>query len=311
MPALVDAWFRLSFGQQQAYAIREVDRRSRGWPAGVRPAEPRDVDALVELAPLLPAVQERAPMFAFRLAPDDPAELRADIEQEVAPSASACLVAEVGGPHRRSFIVVCPVEMSTSMVGARAAAGQCYLAWAATLPAVRGTGVGLALMRGRARLGRARRGYTAMTSTGASPTCSRPASGSGAAFGRRSSGSAARSRSDRPVCGFTRRSWILRPVVRIETSADGATFTVAATGTFTPADLGKVNTVTPAAGTTAGVRFVRFTMINPQVFQIPGASCPGPCSLGFSTRRVGGRSKRNFGVRTDAGASAARECSRP
>jgi extracellular elastinolytic metalloproteinase len=65
---------------------------------------------------------------------------------------------------------------------------------------------------------------------------------------------------------------------KIETSTDGKTFQVAAQGQFTPADLGKVNTVTPAAGTTAGVKFVRFTMINPQVFQIPGASCPGPFS---------------------------------
>ena len=65
---------------------------------------------------------------------------------------------------------------------------------------------------------------------------------------------------------------------KIETSTNGTTYQVAATGTFTPADLGKVNTVTPAAGTTAGVRFVRFTMINPQVFQIPGATCPGPFS---------------------------------
>jgi extracellular elastinolytic metalloproteinase len=53
---------------------------------------------------------------------------------------------------------------------------------------------------------------------------------------------------------------------------------VAAQGQFTPADLGRVNTVTPAAGTTAGVKFVRFIMIKPQVFQIPGASCPGPFS---------------------------------
>ena len=65
---------------------------------------------------------------------------------------------------------------------------------------------------------------------------------------------------------------------KIETSADGTTYTVAATGTFTPNDLGQVNTVTPVGGTTAGIRFVRFTMINPQVFQIPGASCPGPFS---------------------------------
>ena len=65
---------------------------------------------------------------------------------------------------------------------------------------------------------------------------------------------------------------------KIETSADGTTFHVAAQGQFTPADLGRLNTVTPAAGANAGVRFVRFTMIAPQVFQLPGASCPGPFS---------------------------------
>ena len=53
-PELVDAWFRLSFGQQQAHATREVDAGA-GWPAGVRRAEPRDVDALVELEPAAPA----------------------------------------------------------------------------------------------------------------------------------------------------------------------------------------------------------------------------------------------------------------
>jgi hypothetical protein len=65
---------------------------------------------------------------------------------------------------------------------------------------------------------------------------------------------------------------------KIETSADGTTYQVAAEGQFTPADLGRVNSVTPNAGTGDGVQFVRFTMIAPQVFQIPGASCPGPFS---------------------------------
>ncbi|CAN5724903.1 hypothetical protein BH18ACT15_BH18ACT15_12060 [soil metagenome] len=64
---------------------------------------------------------------------------------------------------------------------------------------------------------------------------------------------------------------------RIETSRNGDTFKTAASGTFTPDDLGKLNTVKPTGGA-AGVRFVRFTMIAPQVFQIPGAECPGPFS---------------------------------
>ena len=61
----------------------------------------------------------------------------------------------------------------------------------------------------------------------------------------------------------------------IETSPDGTTWTTAASGTFTAADRYRLNTVLPTAGA-SGVRFVRFTMISPQV---PGGSanaCPGP-----------------------------------
>jgi hypothetical protein len=61
----------------------------------------------------------------------------------------------------------------------------------------------------------------------------------------------------------------------IETSPDGTTWTVAAGGMFTAADRYRLNTVTPTAGAT-GVRFVRFTMISPQVPGGSAASCPGP-----------------------------------
>ncbi len=54
---------------------------------------------------------------------------------------------------------------------------------------------------------------------------------------------------------------------RIETSTNGTTWTVANTGTFTATNRGKVNLLTPAAGG-KGVRYLRFTGINPQV---PGA----------------------------------------
>jgi ribosomal protein S18 acetylase RimI-like enzyme len=142
---LVDAWFRLSFGQQQVYAIREVDAAAT-WPAGVRHAEARDVDALVALAPIVETVQERAPTFARRLAQEDPAELRADLEEEIASDRTASLVAEAGGRVVGSFILA-PVETSSAIVGLARPPGECYLAWAATDPAVRGSGAGLALMQ--------------------------------------------------------------------------------------------------------------------------------------------------------------------
>ncbi len=65
---------------------------------------------------------------------------------------------------------------------------------------------------------------------------------------------------------------------KVETSKDGRTFKAAAQGTFTSADLGRLNPVKPSAAAAIGVRYVRFTMMAPQVFQIPGATCPGAFS---------------------------------
>ena len=62
---------------------------------------------------------------------------------------------------------------------------------------------------------------------------------------------------------------------RIETSPDGLTWTTAAEGTFTSADRGRLNEVTPSAGGT-GVRFARFTILGNQVPDF-ATSCPdGP-----------------------------------
>lgn len=61
---------------------------------------------------------------------------------------------------------------------------------------------------------------------------------------------------------------------RIETSADGTTWATAQEGTFTAANRGKYNVVTPTANA-AGVQYVRFTMLSPQVPDFANA-CPGP-----------------------------------
>ena len=60
---------------------------------------------------------------------------------------------------------------------------------------------------------------------------------------------------------------------RIETSPDGTTWTTANQGTFAGADGGRLNTLTPTAGTT-GVRFVRFTILSNQVPNF-ATDCPG------------------------------------
>ena len=157
---LVDAWFRLAFGQQQAQAVREVDVSAR-WPAGVRSAEPRDVDTIVAMAPLVEEVQDRSPSFAAHRDAADPDELRANIEDEIRRDDVASLVLEAGGTVIGNFLVT-PPEMSNAVVGLVRAPGNCHLAWAATVPAARGTGAGLALMQA-AHAWAADHGYTGMT----------------------------------------------------------------------------------------------------------------------------------------------------
>jgi predicted N-acetyltransferase YhbS len=140
--ALVDAWFRLSFGQQQAYGIAEV--RDEAWPESVREGEPRDVDALVELAPELSSHQLRTPVFSGRPLDVGADELRADIEEDTASDTVANLVAEADG-RIVGNLVVCPVELSSMHTSLGRPDRACYLAFAIVSPAARGTGAGRAL----------------------------------------------------------------------------------------------------------------------------------------------------------------------
>ena len=64
---------------------------------------------------------------------------------------------------------------------------------------------------------------------------------------------------------------------KVETSVDGTTFTLAASGTFGVADRHRLNTVPLTAGA-AAVNFVRFTMVNNQLPGDPATLCPGPFS---------------------------------
>src|SRR4051812_22880451 len=78
VPALdeeVDAWFRLCFGAQHAHAAQRVEERA--WPPGTRRAEARDIEAMLELAPLISRHQARAPVFTGIESHEDPDELRA------------------------------------------------------------------------------------------------------------------------------------------------------------------------------------------------------------------------------------------
>jgi GNAT superfamily N-acetyltransferase len=140
-PGLLEAWYRLSFGQQHAHGIREVPPVP--WPDGVRRAELRDVDAMAELGPMLGRHQQLAPVFSDR-APQDPDELRAEIAEDVVNDAFGNIVAERDGRIVGDFEVV-PVELSDAHGGLARPEHASLLGFAVTSPDVRGSGAGIAL----------------------------------------------------------------------------------------------------------------------------------------------------------------------
>ena len=160
--ALVDAWFRLSFGQQHALGVRELDSTDDpAAPQGVvaRRATADDLEALVELGPLLPDHQAQSPVFA-RGFDETEEELRTEIAADLANDSWVTLVAEVDGRIVSSFFLV-PTEESGVHSGLARVPGALLLSWAATRPEARGTGAGLALMAASFAYARDH-GYTAM-----------------------------------------------------------------------------------------------------------------------------------------------------
>jgi GNAT superfamily N-acetyltransferase len=140
--ALLDAWSRLSFGQQQALGIMEVPEASM--PEGVRHAAASDIDALVELGPILPDHQSLSPVFSGGPRETEE-ELRREIAEDLGNPEIGTLVAEADGRVVGSFVIV-PTSMSSMHAGVARVEGAALLGWAATRPDVRGSGAGLALM---------------------------------------------------------------------------------------------------------------------------------------------------------------------
>jgi GNAT superfamily N-acetyltransferase len=141
---LLQCWYRIGFGQQQAYAVREVP--DLPWPDGVRLAEERDIDVLVELGPLLDDHQRGAPVFSA-IKPDSPEEIRKEIVEDLANPEVGTLVVERDGRIVGSFFLA-PTTLSPSHSGVARIDDALLLAWAVTRPDVRGDGAGVALTDG-------------------------------------------------------------------------------------------------------------------------------------------------------------------
>jgi len=138
----VAAWFRLSFGTQQAHGIQEVDLRE--WPPGTRRAEHRDIEALIELAPLISHHHALAPVFSGIGWGEDAGELRAMLAADIANDELGELVYERDGRVVATFEIV-PVEKVSMHRGLAQPDGAACLGFAASLPDVRGSGAGVAL----------------------------------------------------------------------------------------------------------------------------------------------------------------------
>jgi GNAT superfamily N-acetyltransferase len=138
----VGAWFRLSFGAQQAHGIKEVDVRV--WPTGTRRAEPGDIEALIELAPLVSDHHALAPVFSGIDWDEDADELRAMLAADIATDEVGELVYELDGRVVAGFELV-PVEKASMHRGLAQPDSAACVGWAASLPDVRGSGAGLAL----------------------------------------------------------------------------------------------------------------------------------------------------------------------
>ncbi len=138
----IGAWFRMSFGAQQAHGIKQVDEGP--WPPGTRRAEPGDIEALMEIVPLIAHHQGRAPVFSGVAWDEDADELRAMLAAEIADDDLGELVYEREGRVVAHFELVSAEKgsMHRSLAQPDRAA---LLGFAASLPDVRGSGAGVAL----------------------------------------------------------------------------------------------------------------------------------------------------------------------
>jgi ribosomal protein S18 acetylase RimI-like enzyme len=143
---LVDAWFRLGFGQQRAHGVQkipaQVDVRV---PAGFDIREPRedDIEALLAVDFALPAHQRSSPVFSPRPLPTNDS-LRVEWRSTLAGDEEKVLIGCLEGRPVACWSVS-PAELSSHHRGLARPDRACYLGFASTLPEIRGSGIGVAL----------------------------------------------------------------------------------------------------------------------------------------------------------------------
>jgi GNAT superfamily N-acetyltransferase len=135
--ALIDVWFRLAFGLQFTLAVREPDP---GEGQGVRVGRPDDLDAVVALQRSFTEHLRASPSFSGRQLETDE-ELRADWAETWDDDRFVHLVGERDGRVAGHALLY---RRETGDL--RVPANSIDLALVVTLPELRGTGVGSALV---------------------------------------------------------------------------------------------------------------------------------------------------------------------
>jgi ribosomal protein S18 acetylase RimI-like enzyme len=143
---LLDAWFRVGFGAQQAEGVREVgDTAAAEQPAGVtvRMPGPDELDVATVIGPSLQRHQNLSPVFSG-LQPPSEEDVLNWWKEDLADEEIGTFVADVGG-RAVSLFQVCSLELSSDHGGVSRPDKASYLSFASTLPEARGTGAGVAL----------------------------------------------------------------------------------------------------------------------------------------------------------------------
>jgi GNAT superfamily N-acetyltransferase len=136
---LLDVWFRLAFGCQAVWAVRETEAAAAGDFAGtIRPATPDDVEAIVDLDLVLYAHQEVTPSFS-EFSPPPREKSRAEVD-ELWVDPYVTFVAELN-----CDVVGLLILFERPEGDLRVPTGNIDLAFAVTRPEVRGSGAGRAL----------------------------------------------------------------------------------------------------------------------------------------------------------------------
>jgi ribosomal protein S18 acetylase RimI-like enzyme len=143
--ALIDAWFRLSFGHQQVMAVLTPTDAEPEIPDGfsIRPPELDDIDELIRVDVALPQHQAATPVFSG-VEPWTDEDSRQEWAETINGADEHVLVG-FQGDRPVSVLSMADWSHSRHSEGLLQIDGAAYLGFAATIPEARGSGIGKAL----------------------------------------------------------------------------------------------------------------------------------------------------------------------